>query len=105
MAKKMFRHGDVLLTQVNGIAIPGKKVKLGKQAILAEGEVTGHHHVITCERPVIADWMLDLHRYVKLDAPGVLDHPEHGRIDVPAGTYEVTIQRVYTPEAIRRVAD
>ena len=102
MAKLMFRHGDVLLTEVTGIEVPAK-VKPGKQAVLAEGEVTGHHHVITCER--VADWVLDLHRYIKLDAPGVLGHPEHGRIDVPAGTFEITIQRVYTPEAIRYVAD
>jgi hypothetical protein len=104
MAKiTMFRHGDVLLTQVTGIAVPAKKVKLGKQSILADGEVTGHRHVITAEK--VADWVLGLHRYVQISTPGVLDHPEHGKINVPAGTYEVTIQRVYTPEENRRVAD
>ena len=94
MAKLMFRHGDVLLTEVTGINVPAE-VKPGKQAVLAEGEVTGHHHVITCERPVIADWVLDLHRYVKLDAPCILDHPEHGEINVPAGTFEVKIGRAH----------
>jgi hypothetical protein len=97
---KIYRHGDVLLREVVANSVASK---ISGMAVLADGEVTGHKHVLTAPR--IEQWVLDLHRYVKLDAVGVLDHPEHGEIAIDSGTYEVIIQRVYSPEAIRNVAD
>jgi len=103
---RQIRHGDVFLQEVD-IKQAGAEVKIGKKAVLAEGEVTGHHHVITA--PKVEDWILGLHRYVRVDKEAVLDHPEHGKITVPANlpgkAWEVSIQRVYSPEAIRNVAD
>lgn len=98
---KQYRHGDVFLKEVKGIYPADSKI--GKSAVLADGEVTGHRHVITA--PKVEDWVLDLHRYVKVDSKAVLDHPEHGKIEIDPGVYEVSIQRVYSPEAIRNVAD
>ncbi len=97
------RQGDIILIPVTGIEPVNAKV--GDKAVLAEGEVTGHHHVLVAER--VEDWVLNLHRYVKIDKAGVITHPEHDPEPkaIPAGTYEVRIQQVYTPEAVRNVAD
>jgi hypothetical protein len=96
----MYRHGDVLLKPVKAEATNST---VSEKVVLADGEVTGHRHVLTA--PKVEDWVLDMHRYVKIAAPGKLDHPEHGQIAIAPGTYEVVIQRVYSPEAIRNVAD
>jgi len=105
MKTRQIRHGDVFLKEVD--AVPAADAKVSEKAVLAEGEVTGHHHVITA--PKVEDWILDLHRYVKVDTEAVLDHPEHGKVVVPANApgkaWEVSIQRVYSPEAIRIVVD
>lgn len=101
---RQIRHGDVFLKEVD---IEPQKAKVTNKSILAEGEATGHHHVLTA--PKIEDWLLNLHRYVKVSTEAVLDHPEHGVVTVPANppgkAWEVYIQRVYSPEAIRNVAD
>lgn len=101
---RQIRHGDVFLREVD--ATP-QGSKVSKKVVLADGEVTGHKHVIVAER--VEEWVLDLHRFVKLDQEAKLDHPEHGLIIVPENlpgkAWEVSIQRVYTPEAIRNVAD
>jgi hypothetical protein len=34
-----------------------------------------------------------------------LVHDEHSPVKLPHGTYEIRIQREYTPKEIRRVAD
>jgi len=101
---RQIRHGDVFLKEVD---INPINAKVSNKAVLAEGEVTGHHHVMT--DPKLEDWVLGLHRYVKVGTEAKLDHPEHGLVTVPANlpgkAWEVSIQRVYSPEAIRNVAD
>jgi hypothetical protein len=106
--KGQIRQGDIILIPVTGIEPVDAKV--GNKAVLAEGEITGHHHVLVAEK--VEDWVLNLgtqqqKRYVKIDQPGVITHPEHDPEPktIPAGTYEVRIQQVYTPEAVRNVAD
>jgi hypothetical protein len=105
---RQIRHGDVFLKEVD--IQPPADAKVSDKAVLAEGEVTGHHHVLTA--PKIESWILDLAsnvKYVKVDTEAKLDHPEHGLITVPANlpgkAWEASIQRVYSPEAIRNVAD
>lgn len=100
---KQYRHGDVFLKEVK--AIPDKAKKLARRGdlILAYGEVTGHAHRISTKEVYM--WEQDAQRYVKVETSATLTHEEHGRIDVPAGTYQVLIQRVYSPEEIRSVVD
>jgi hypothetical protein len=102
---RQIRHGDVFLKEVD--IQPPADAKVSDKAVLAEGEVTGHHHVLTA--PKVEEWVLDLHRYVRVETEAKLDHPEHGLITVPANlpgkAWESSIQRVYSPEAIRNVAD
>lgn len=100
---KLFRQGDVLLVEQ---AIP-ENVKLDKRkrVRLAEGEVTGHAHVL--EAPAEAEILTDVDaEFVRImGANGLLVHDEHSTIEVPPGDYRKVLQREYTPEEIRQVAD
>lgn len=46
--RPMYRQGDVLVRPVSAIPADAKPIKrVGGRVILAEGEVTGHHHAIS----------------------------------------------------------
>lgn len=103
---QQYRQGDVFLEPVS--TIPAKVRPLARVAgrlILAEGEVTGHHHAIADKE---AELLVDDAEQVYLRimaAPAQLTHEEHAAIAIPPGSYRVVIQREYHPEAIRRVTD
>ena len=46
MSKRVFRQGDVLLVEV----APTKTLAVGNGITLAEGEHSGHHHIIYAEK-------------------------------------------------------
>ena len=112
-----WRQGDVLIEMIDTIPATATKQKQSKAIILAHGEVTGHHHTLELEKPV--DWWkqgdistanekprtLAGELYVTLPWGGVVTHQEHAKIELPKGTYRITRQREYSPEAIRNVAD
>ena len=99
-----YRHGDVFLRRVQNLPAGAINVAASPRGVvLAEGEATGHAHVMTAE--TVKLWAVGEQRYVTVSKPSVLDHEEHGVLTIPEGTYEVIIQREYSPEAIRRVAD
>ena len=103
----MFRQGDVLLVPAGDIdltkAVPNKKMVKGLKVVLAEGEVTGHSHTMTIE--TTTPLLFGGKEIVVVEEPTPLQHQEHGEIEVSPGVYWVTIQREYTPQAIRRVID
>ncbi len=89
MQTKLYRQGDVLIRRIADL--PKQKVAKLTTGILAEGEVTGHAH-----------------RIEDLAAAEVgvrIVHEEHAPITLAAGNYEVEVQREYSPQAIRNVAD
>ncbi len=99
---EQFRQGDVLLTRIDNAPI-GKVLKTN---ILAYGEVTGHAHRVEVdagEVTLVEDGEGNMFVCVKGDA--TVKHEEHGPIALKEGTYKVTIQREYSPEKIRNVAD
>lgn len=101
--KRQFRQGDVLLVATT---IPeGTKLRKQKTVRVAEGEVTGHAHVI--EAPDSTEVMTDVDvEFVRImGANGLLVHEEHSTIALPPGDYKVVRQREYHPEEIRQVAD
>ena len=103
----LYRQGDVLLVAAKAPkgAAAVKRTKRG--LVLAEGEATGHAHVITDESAelVTADEAAELYLLVHGTKAVPLTHDEHDTILVPPGTYRVVRQREYSPEEIRRVAD
>ena len=93
---RMIRQGDVLLVPVD--RVPDAVVPVAREngrLVLAEGEVTGHAHVIEAEQAelVTADQAAELYLLVYGSDPVELRHEEHSALPVEAGAYRVVIQR------------
>lgn len=99
------RQGDVFIAPAT-LPTSGLKPKSldGKRLILAYGEVTGHAHAILEVEDVEA-YEKDGITYLRVKAPVSLVHEEHTAQTLTPGDYQITIQREYTPEAIRNVQD
>lgn len=104
---RMFRQGDVLIMETPEEPAGAPVAPVNGRAVLAYGEVTGHHHSIAANggRALLYRMGDDMLLSISGGAPVSLTHQEHSTVDIPAGNYRVTIQREYSPEAIRRVAD
>ena len=96
----MYRHGDLLIRKITRIPTTATRLK---HRVLAEGESTGHAHRLSAG--VVLEAPDKSARYLKLAAPAVVTHEEHGPITLPAGEFEVVYQREYTPAEIVRVQD
>jgi hypothetical protein len=106
---EVYRQGDVWIYAITKAEYEAQ-LRLGrvhnpdpeKGMILAEGEVTGHHHRIPTARRVNmrptrnGDGTVRLLE-VKRGKPVDLVHEEHETIKLPPGHYEVRIQREYAP--------
>lgn len=105
--KLSYQQGDVLLKPIATLPAKAKKVKPGKRGhILAEGEITGHHHRI--EEIDDAELYREGERMLlAVEKETQLKHEEHGTITVPPGVYEVGIVREwdYLKEMERKVVD
>ena len=99
MKKENYRHGDVII-------MPTKDVKgeLQDKNVLAEGEVTGHSHQITKGNAQLFKYSDKAYLKVKSEI-AALTHEEHKKIELPAGDYEVIIQRDYIPDGWKKVVD
>lgn len=101
------RQGDVFIERVD--AAPGKArpvARDGERVILAAGEVTGHHHAVIDRDVELLSVADEADRWLRVGADGAtVVHEEHGPIALEPGIYRVRIQREYSPEAIRNVAD
>jgi len=89
----LIRQGDVLLVPVD--SKPQNNAKTTNKVILAEGEVTGHNHVLEAKNMITwGDFVC-----IPDGETGVLSHPDHDPEPVavvPAGTYQIVHQREYT---------
>ena len=97
-----YRHGDVIIEQVD--AFPAKGEKLPHR-ILAHGEVTGHAHRIKESDDADLYATPDgLFLHVRGISVSVI-HEEHTPITLSTGYYRVWRQREYSPQEIRVVRD
>lgn len=101
----IYRQGDVLVRRVTDVPVTAKPVDLDNGCvILAYGEATGHAHAIHSRAKMFRDDAMAT--WLQVDTDGAdLVHEEHATIYLPAGNYQVVIQREYSPQAIRNVAD
>ena len=102
---KMYRQGDVLIVRVESLPADAFPVVTGEdRVVVAYGEATGHAHVLASD-----DVDLFQHRreqFVRVGSGGAeLVHDEHETVPLPEGDYRIVLQREYTPEEIRPVAD
>lgn len=96
----LYQQGDVLITKID--CIKGRKLN---HKILAEGEVTGHKHVITIGEGDLYEENGTL--YLHCETECVVTHEEHKPITLPEGDYKIGIVREYDyiTEEVRRVQD
>lgn len=104
----LYQQGDVLIELIESIPKDVKKESPKKRGIvLAEGEVTGHAHVITETKKA----QLLTNRYNKMFLEVFSDvelkHEEHKKVKIPVGKYIVRKVREYDPfeDEIREVKD
>lgn len=92
------RQGDVLLRPVPDIPAAAREVpRDAGRLVLAYGEVTGHAHVV--DAPPEEATLLSVGeraRFLRLMRDVELRHEEHDTLSLPAGTYQVIQQRVWT---------
>lgn len=92
MSKKRFRHGDVIITEIETLGHSDKLFPRKKDPhILAYGEVTGHSHKLEIDDPEQAFITPD--GYLVVNKPTRLVHEEHKHITIPKGIYKIKIQQ------------
>jgi hypothetical protein len=105
MEKRVFGHGDVMVVKTAKIPKGAEPLKQKtKNPTLAFGEVTGHSHQIS--KGVAALFTFNEKTYMEVKSKiACLTHEEHHEIEIPEGTYEIGIQREYSPEGWKKVID
>jgi len=108
-----YQQGDVLIKPLKGSRLENK-IKTAKEErhsklTLAEGEVTGHTHVLTGNLVKFVpqdNWNNDILFEVK-EAAATISHEEHNSFNIPPGKYFVEKVREYDHfnEESRWVAD
>jgi hypothetical protein len=95
MKNKFYRHGDLSFHPYQGEN--GSEIKHKGKFVLAEGETTGHKHVISV--PNLDDMeitKLSTGEYViNLNRDGEITHEEHKTIILPKGKYIMRHEREY----------
>ena len=99
---KLFRQGDILFKEIASIP---KKAKKRKGLVVAEGEATGHKHEFT--NPQVSLWEYDSKLYAQVPYPAEIIHPEHDRLIIEKGEYEIINEREfdYVENDLRKVVD
>lgn len=108
---RQIRQGDILLVRLDQTPeafVADRRLKRIARArgrlVLAEGEATGHAHVIDSEEAELlrageqlldADQAAELYLLVHGPEPVPLVHEEHASLSVPPGVYRVVRQREY----------
>lgn len=103
------RHGDVLLVRIDEIPIDARPVEHAGSYVLAEGETTGHKHLLTVEKPEqlqVAQAPGNV-LYLSLEVPAPLRHEEHKEVMVPSGKWKMIFEQEhdYFEEHSRTVID
>lgn len=100
-----YQQGDVLLRQVATIPHGGTVVRHARGWVVAEGEGTGHAHVVIGDGVEVYE--KDGTLYVSAPNGGTIRHEEHKPIDLAPGNYEIGIVREYDHfvEEARQVRD
>lgn len=102
------RHGDIGFISTPEIDVSGLKKIGSKTFTVAEGESTGHHHVITATKGTV-----DIYEgkngemIISVNGKAVLTHPEHKQLEFTTGTWTVKREQEYDyfAKAKRQVLD
>lgn len=102
----IYRHGDLLIKEVEQVPTKAKKVSSGKLNKLALGEVTGHSHKLETIQ-VVDVFELNGVKYFNIPSEATLSHEEHNTLKLEPATYTVLTEREYDYflEETRKVLD
>jgi hypothetical protein len=114
--QEMFAQGDLLIERVSNRVPSGTLIGMDASAgatILAEGELTGHRHLIFDRVTMFRDESLardippNLYvGHVRVDGPVArVVHQEHAPITLTPGTYRIRRQRELEPKDVWVVSD
>jgi hypothetical protein len=98
--EKLIRQGDVILKRIDKIP---EKASLTNNFVLAEGEATGHKHLLSGKAVTVLE-TID-RKFINAGTTAILMHEEHKQVMIPKGLYEVKVQREYDPVQERKVMD
>ncbi len=111
---ELYAQGDLLIERVSDLEAVPSAMPLGTTSVvLAEGERTGHAHVLEGNVHFFRDEGLAVdvpnalyigHAKV-VDGTARISHEEHGPVMLPRGTYRIRRQREFDPKDARLVAD
>ena len=106
---RIIRQGDILLKEIPGIPENRRnEIQWKTSRIIAEGEITGHNHELTGGRVGVVEGWRGNSMYAVINDEGpevILQHPEHGHLQIEPGVYEVIRQREYDEGLTRQVRD
>ena len=102
-----YRHGDISFHKVS--KAEGELVKHNGSYVVAEGETTGHKHLLKVKNPE----NLIIHKdtfgnmYFTLKEEGTISHEEHKTLTIGIGTYKEVREREmdWFSKSVRRVID
>lgn len=113
--RDLYAQGDLLIERVDDLLPSGAMPASNSDGsfVLAEGELTGHHHSIYGRVTMFRDDSLarDIPGglyigHINIDGPAArVQHQEHAPLTLPKGTYRVRRQRELEPKDARVVAD
>lgn len=90
---KKLQQGDVIIRSIGKIPAGATPVsKSTRGFVLAEGEATGHAHVIQDE---IEMYEKDGVLFIRVEKPVTVEHEEHKPVRIESGTYEIGFVREY----------
>ena len=80
---KQYRQGDILIEHVDQLPADAKPQTRVRRLVVAQGEATGHHHVLL-PRSEDMDWWQNAAGdiYVRSAEVARLMHDEHGAIEI-----------------------
>jgi hypothetical protein len=99
MTAIMYRQGDLLFRAIPRLP---EGLRSRSSQVIVQGEATGHSHLLLSGR-VLEDSQGAL--FLEAAQATQIIHQQHAPIDLPAGYFQVTRQREYTPQGIRKVCD
>jgi hypothetical protein len=110
----IYAQGDLLIERVDDVEPLGAMISPDAAGVLvlAEGELSGHRHVIFGPVTMFRDDALAREvpsglyiGHVKVAGSAVMQHEEHAPITLLEGTYRVRRQREVEPTDVHIVAD
>lgn len=90
----IFRQGDLVIKPIEKLPENLKVVSKGNQFVLAEGEQTGHKHLLVAEKLEVLQDEKGRY-YFQLQNNATITHEEHKTITILPGIYEVGNEQEY----------